>query len=179
MKNLSYHLTIWRYVLIWLTVPFLCISCYQNNDEIHENTTLHSKEVGKSLPKNMKDSGILLFSITEVGNTNPLNNLNFTLKNSGKPLVDMVVLFSANINYDEKNDKVYVHNNQSVQHLLTNRQKYLQPLKNKGIKVILSILGNWDRSGIANLSTERAQQFAQELKNTCETYDLDGVFFRR
>lgn len=113
----------------------------------------------------------------EVNDTNPLNNLCFTLKSSGKPLIDMVILFSANINYSNETCRVYVYNNPNVQHLLDNREKYLKPLQDRGIKVVLSILGNHDRSGVANLADETARQFAQELKAVCDAYKLDGIFF--
>lgn len=151
------------------------ISCARDNTIASENNNISPNAATARAAATTK-ANIKLFSFTEVNDTNPLNNLNFTLKNSGKPLIDMVVLFSANINYDAANDKVFVSNNPNVQHLLTNRAKYLKPLQDKGIKVILSILGNHDRSGIANLSTTRAKAFAQELKNTCDLYNLMAYF---
>jgi hypothetical protein len=129
------------------------------------------------IPDCSKSTGIKIISCMEVNDTNPLNNLCFTLKGSGKPLVDMVILFSANINYSEENGRVYVLNNPNVQHLLSNRLKYIKPLQDRGIKVILGILGNHDRSGIANLSPITAKAFAHELKGMCDAYKLDGVFF--
>ncbi len=129
------------------------------------------------VPDCAKASGIKVFSCMEVNDTNPLNNLCFTLKNSGKYLVDAVILFSSNINYNAETGKVYVFHNENVQHLLDNREKYLKPLKDRGMKVILSILGNHDRSGVANLGNEAARAFAQEIKAICDAYDLDGVFF--
>lgn len=161
-------------LLIFLLFLFLWTSCTPETGSI---VTKDSEAKQDPIPSADKESGIKLFSFIEVNDTNPLNNLNFTLKKSGKPLVDVVVLFSANINYDKVKDIVYVSKNPNVQHLLTNRVKYLKPLKDKGIKVLLGIMGNHDRSGIANLSKERAKQFAQELKKECEMYDLDGVFF--
>ena len=112
----------------------------------------------------------------EVNDTNPLNNICFTLKSSGKPLVDAVILFSSNINYNAETGRVYVYNNENNQAIFDMREKYLKPLKERGIKVILSILGNHDRSGVANLSDEAARDFAQECKAVCDAYDLDGVF---
>lgn len=129
------------------------------------------------LPDTKKSTGIEIISCMEVNDTNPLNNLCFTLKNSGKYLVDMVILFSANINYNNETGKVYVYNNPNVQHLLNNREKYLQPLQDAGMKVVLGILGNHDRAGVANLADETARAYAQELKSVCEAYNLDGVFF--
>jgi len=124
-----------------------------------------------------KPNGVKIVSCMEVNDTNPLNNLCFRLEGSGQPLVDIVVLFSANINYNVETGRVYVHNNENVQHLLDNRDKYLKPLQDRGMKVVLGILGNHDRSGIANLADETARAFAQELKSVCDAYQLDGVFF--
>lgn len=129
------------------------------------------------LPDTKKSTGIEIISCMEVNDTNPLNNLCFTLKNSGKYLVDMVILFSANINYNNETGKVYVYNNPNVQHLLNNREKYLQPLQDAGMKVVLGILGNHDRAGVANLADETARAYAQELKSVCDAYKLDGIFF--
>lgn len=129
------------------------------------------------IPTAAKESGIEIISCMEINDTNPLNNLNFTLKSNGKPLVDQLILFSANINYSSETGKVYVYNNPNVEHLLANRDKYLKPLQDRGIKVILGILGNHDRSGVANLSDETAKIFAQELKAVCEAYNLDGIFY--
>ncbi len=130
-----------------------------------------------TIPTSRKASGIKIISCMEVNDTNPLNNLCFSLKESGKPLIDMVILFSANINYNNETGRVYVHNNENVQHLLDNRDKYIKPLQDRGMKVILGLLGNHDRSGIANLADETAREFAQELKAVCDAYQLDGVFF--
>ena len=124
-----------------------------------------------------KASGIKIISCMEINKTNPLNNLCFTLKKTGQPLIDIVVLFSANINYSAEKGRVYVNNNKNVQHILNNRDKYIKPLQDKGMKVVLGILGNGDHAGLMSLSDETARNFAQELKATCEAYQLDGVFF--
>lgn len=120
---------------------------------------------------------IQIISCMEVNNTNPLNNLSLTLSSTGEPLIDMVILFSSNINVDPQTGEVIITHNENVTHILENRQKYLQPLKDKGMKVILSILGNHDKSGVANLDAQTAQAFAQKVKNTCDDYGLDGVFY--
>jgi len=129
------------------------------------------------IPTAEKPTGIKIISCMEVNDTNPLNNLCFTLAGSGKPLIDIVILFSANINYNNETGRVFVYNNPNVQHLLDNREKYIKPLQDRGMQVVLGILGNHDRSGVANLGDEAARQFAQELKAVCDAYRLDGVFF--
>lgn len=120
--------------------------------------------------------GVKVFSCIEVNDTNPLNNLSFTLAGSGKPLVDALIIFSANINYNEETGRVYIFNNENVKAILDNREKYLKPLQDRGIKIILGLLGNHDRSGVANMSNETAQEFAKEVKAMCDAYQLDGIF---
>lgn len=140
------------------------------------NYLIFVKDFSK-IPDCNKSTGIKIISCMEVNDTNPLNNLCFTLKSSGKPLVDIVILFSANINYDLEAGRVYVHNNPNVQHLLNNREKYLKPLQDRGMKIVLGILGNHDRSGVSNLADNTAREFAKELKSVCDTYNLDGIFY--
>jgi hypothetical protein len=113
----------------------------------------------------------------EINDANPLNNLCFTLKESGKPLIDMLILFSANINIDAQSGRVIVYNNPNVQHLLDNRKKYLKPLQDRGMKVVLGLLGNHDHSGVANMSETTAREYAKEVKAVCDAYNLDGIFY--
>ena len=129
------------------------------------------------MPNCHKDNGLQVISCMEVNDANPLHNLCYTLKESKKYVFDQVVLFSGNINYNAESGEVYNYNNENVQHLLDYKEKYLKPLQEKGMKVILGILGNHDRSGVANLSKEGAIKFAQELKAVVDAYGLDGVFF--
>ncbi len=113
----------------------------------------------------------------EVNDTNPLNALEFVLKDSGKLFFDEVILFSANINYNTDEGRVYVFNNPNVQFLLDNNEEFLQPLRKRGMKVILGILGNHDAAGVAQLSDMGAREFAKELAAYCKAYNLDGVGF--
>lgn len=112
----------------------------------------------------------------EVNDTNPLNALEF-LTQSGKYFFDHIVLFAANINWNPEKKRVYLANNENVQFLLDNNDKYLQPLRKAGMKVIISILGNWDEAGVAQLSDMGAKEFARELAAYCRAYNLDGVAF--
>lgn len=121
--------------------------------------------------------GIKIFSCMEVNDTNPLNNLRFTLKNSGKYMVDAMVMFSGNINYNAETGRVYFNANPNVQHLLDNREKYLKPLQDRGMKIIMGVMCNHDRACISNLADETARLFAQELKALCDAYQLDGIFW--
>lgn len=110
----------------------------------------------------------------EVNDVNPLNALSFKLEN-GKLLWDAVVLFAANINWDPVAGRPYVNCNPNVQFLLDNNETYLQPLRKRGIKVLLGLLGNGDQTGLAQLSDTGAHDFAREVAAYCKVYNLDGV----
>lgn len=110
----------------------------------------------------------------EVNDCNPLNLLEYNLAD-GTPFFDAVILFAANINYDSVNDVVYLHNNPNVQALLDETDTYLQPLRKRGIKVYLGLLGNHDAAGLAQLSDWGAQEWAKEVAEACRVYKLDGV----
>lgn len=128
-------------------------------------------------PDAAKESGIVTIMYFEVNNTNILNAGEYMLKNSGKPFVDIVTIFAANINYNKETGRVFVSMNENVSHLLSNRDKYIKPLQDKGIRVNLSILGNHDAAGVANLSESTAKDFAKELKAIVDAYGLDGIDF--
>ena len=110
----------------------------------------------------------------EVNDCNPLNLLEYNLED-GTPFFDAVILFAANINYDSVNDVVYLHNNPNVQALLDETETYIQPLRKKGIKVYLGLLGNHDAAGLAQLSDWGAREWAKEVAEACRVYKLDGV----
>ncbi len=129
---------------------------------------------GRKFASSEKASGIKLFSCMEVGNTNPLFHKSFMLQNSGLPLFDCVILFSANIDYDTEECKLYVRNQTGVTGTL--QSNVVQELHDMGMKVVVSILGS-TYAGVAHLTDEACKSFAQELANYCEAYDLDGVFF--
>jgi hypothetical protein len=113
----------------------------------------------------------------EVNSNNPLNVGTYTLKNSGKPFFDICQIFAANMNYNAETGKVYLSLNENVQHLLANRDKYIKPLQDKGIKVCLSILPNHGGVGLLNLTNTAAKEFAAEIKAVVDAYGLDGVDF--
>ena len=99
------------------------------------------------------------------------------LKYSGKLFFDDIILFSSIINYFAESGRVYVLNNPNVQFLLDNNEQFLQPLRKRGMKVILGILGNHDAAGVAQLSDMGCREFAKELAAYCNAYTLDGVGF--
>lgn len=129
------------------------------------------------MPNCHKEGGLQVISCMEVNDANPLYNLCFTLENSGKYFFDQVILFSGNINYNPETQEVYNYNNENITQCLRYKEKYLKPLQEKGMKVILGILGNHDRSSITRLNDEGCKAFAAELAANVYAYELDGVFF--
>ena len=110
----------------------------------------------------------------EVNNTNPLNALQFETED-GHLLIDHLVLFAYNINYDAEKGRVYCFANPQCQYILDHYDEEIRPLRERGIKVFISVLGNHDISGLAQLSDAGARAFAQEMKAICEGYGFDGV----
>ncbi|MGP5640186.1 endo-beta-N-acetylglucosaminidase H [Brachybacterium tyrofermentans] len=109
----------------------------------------------------------------EVNDNSLLNPGQYTL-DDGSPAFDIAVIFAANINYD--GERAYLHLNENVQHLLDNADTYVRPLQEKGIKVVLSILGNHQGAGFANFPDARAaDRFALEVTTLVRRYGLDGV----
>ncbi len=112
----------------------------------------------------------------EVNDVNPLNALEMVLED-GSLFFDEIILFSSNVNYNAEEGRVYILHNPNVQFLLDNNEQFLQPLRKRGMKVILSLLGNHDPAGVAQLSTVGSQMLAKEIAETVYAYNLDGVAY--
>ena len=115
-----------------------------------------------------------VISWIEVNNTNPLNMLQFETED-GRLLTDYVVLFAYNINYNKENGDVYVFANPQCQYILDHYDEIIRPLRERGVKVIVSILGNHDESGLAQLSDLGCREFAQKVAAIVNGYGFDGV----
>lgn len=111
-------------------------------------------------------------------NSNDIRNVGkYTLTN-GSQLFDIGIIFAANINYNTSTQTAQLFFNPQVTNVLNNKATYIQPLQNKGIKVLLSVLGNHQGAGFCNFPTQAAAQaFAQQLSNAVTTYGLDGIDF--
>lgn len=130
-----------------------------------------------AIPNSDKGTGITSVLYIEVNDENILNAGEYTMAGSGKPFFDVVNIFAANINYDSEKGRAYVNCNENVSYVLKNADQFIRPLQAKGIKVVLTILGNHDEAGVSNLSDEAAADFARELKSYVDVYGLDGIDF--
>jgi chitinase len=114
----------------------------------------------------------------EVNDHSMLSAGKYTLANDGRQVIDIAVIFAANINFNTSTRKAYLSFNQQVTSVLNNRATQIKPLQDKGIKVTLSILGNHQGAGFANFPDKASgEAFAQELADAVATYGLDGIDF--
>ncbi len=127
-------------------------------------------------PRPRAKTGPISVVYVEVNNESMTNAAKYTLAKGGAQVFDVAVIFAANINYDGTN--AYLHFNENVQNVLDNVATEVRPLQQKGIKVLLSILGNHQGAGFANFPSEQAADaFAQQLADAVTTYGLDGIDF--
>ena len=116
----------------------------------------------------------------ETNDVNPLNAGDYVLPN-GEPYADIVELFAANIHKRTVNGvtEPVLYLNDKMTNLMENDGylTYIKPLQDKGIKVILTILGDHQGIGFTNLNDTQATQFAKILAHAVEKYGLDGIGF--
>ncbi|MDV9172277.1 endo-beta-N-acetylglucosaminidase family protein [Streptomyces sp. W16] len=114
----------------------------------------------------------------EVNNNSMLNVGKYTLTNGGAQVFDVAVIFAANINYNTSTKAATLYFNPNVQSVLDNAATQIRPLQQKGIKVVLSVLGNHQGAGFANFpSQQAASTYAKQLSDTVAKYGLDGIDF--
>lgn len=143
-----------------------------NGIDINPQSGVGAAAVGS--PKN----GPVSVCYVEVNNNNLLNVGSYTLKSGKQQLFDIAAIFASNINYDPATKKAVLFHNENVTKVLNGKNTYIKPLQDKGIKVLLTILGNHQGTGFANFTSRAdAKAFAQQLSNAVTTYNLDGIDF--
>ncbi|WP_432046839.1 endo-beta-N-acetylglucosaminidase H [Streptomyces asiaticus] len=140
--------------------------------------TAASATIGAAAAPAAAKQGPTSVAYVEVNNNSMRNVGKYTLANGGGNVFDVAVIFAANINYDTGKKAAYLHFNENVQRVLDNAATEIRPLQQKGIKVVLSVLGNHQGAGFANFpSQQAASAFAKTLSDTVATYGLDGIDF--
>ncbi len=116
----------------------------------------------------------------ETNDVNPLNAGDYVLSD-GTTYADIVEFFAANIHKETVGGVVRptLYLNDKMTNLLENggADKYVKGLQAKGIKVVLTVLGDWQNMGVANMNDTQAEQFASILAYAVEKYGLDGIGF--
>lgn len=140
----------------------------QNTDD----TTPMTKAYGDKTP--------IVTAYIETNDTNPLNAGDYFDEN-GEPFFDIVELFASNIHKETVNGQVRptLYLNDKLTPVLegTGVTTYVRPLREVGIKVLLTVLGDWQGVGVANMTDTQAEQFAEILAYAVEKYGLDGIGF--
>ncbi len=161
-------------VSVLLTMACLTYSCNKNMPGNDEAVTGNDEEVATNAVGVAGPKAVVYVEV----NSNDFANVGKYSLSTGQPLFDIGIIFAANINYNTSTQSAYLHFNTQVTNVLNNRATTIQPVQAKGIKVLLSILGNHQGAGICNFPSQAAAQaFAQELANAVNTYGLDGIDF--
>ena len=125
-----------------------------------------------------RKAGPITVAYVEVNSNSMVNVGKYALAQGGGNVFDIGVIFAANINYDTAAKSAYLYFNPNVQNVLGNVSTQVRPLQAKGIKVMLSVLGNHQGAGFANFpSRQAAAAFAKQLSDTVTKYGLDGIDF--
>lgn len=111
----------------------------------------------------------------ETNDINPLNVKEYRFTNTVVEVVDQVILFASNIRGNATS--VWLHHNPNQTYVLNNRATLIAPLQQRGIKVLLGLLGDWTGVGFANLTPAMEESFAQQVATAVNVNNLDGVDF--
>lgn len=113
----------------------------------------------------------------ETNDVNPLNAKSYRLgTSSGAAFIDVVQLWAATIRKDASGYPSLYFNDRLAP-LMANRNTYIKPLQDEGIKVLLTLLGDWQGIGVANMTEAQADRFADLLVYVVDAYGLDGIDF--
>lgn len=110
-----------------------------------------TNEADQLLTKAFEETGVNMVCYVETNDVNPLNAGDYLLEDGITPLFDIVELFAANIHKDDAGNPTLYLNDKLTPVLEDGGvEKYVRPLQAKGIRVLLSVIGNWQHIGLAN-----------------------------
>lgn len=96
----------------------------------------------------------------------------------GTCFFDYCILSSAKIDYNSISGQTSLYIDDKLKYFLTNPDKYIKPLKDSGVAVLLSISGNHTGAGVCNFPDQaHATAFAAILADTVTKYGLNGIDF--
>lgn len=169
MKNL------FKFTMALFVGATMMFSCQQAEEPAMDGATPDAAETrayGDKTPK------ITIY--VETNDINPLNAGDYKLPN-GKPYADIVEFFASNIHKETVNGVVRptLYLNDKMTNLLENNGylTYVKPLQDMGIKVLLTVLGDWQNIGVTSMNDTQAEQFATILAYAVQKYGLDGIGF--
>lgn len=117
--------------------------------------------------------------MVETNDVNPLNAMDYVCPDDSS-FFDIVELFAANIHKEDYNGEtrptLYL-NDKLAPVLEQPTMDYVDELHRNNMKVVLTVLGDWQGIGLANMNETQADQFAHILAFTVQQYNLDGIGF--
>lgn len=141
-------------------------------------------EESASLPpitKAIGDKTPVMAVYVETNDVNPLNALDYHFSGDTERFIDILELFAANIHKETVNGQVRptLYLNDKLTNVLENGgvATYVSPLQTMGISVLLTILGDHQGIGVANMNETQADQFGTILAAVVKHYGLDGIGF--
>lgn len=118
--------------------------------------------------------GIPIVTYVETNDIDPRNAMSYTM--DGKPFIDIVILFAANIRGDMP-EKGYLHYNTELTALLANPANVVKTIQDNGQKVLLGLLGDHTGLGFCNMTQTQRTAFINALISAIDTYGFDGFDF--
>ena len=153
----------------------MMISCQQAEEPTMDKAqepVVKTRAYGDKTPK--------LAMYVEINDVNPLNAGDYLLSD-GTAYADIVEFFAANLNKETVSGVVRptLYLNDKMTNLLENggAATYVAGLQAKGIKVVLTILPNWQNIDFTSLNDTQADQLATILAYAVNKYGLDGIGF--
>ena len=166
------YIKIFSTLFIGATVLF---SCQQA-----EEPQLDAVQPEAKMTRAFGDKTPIVNIYVETNDVNPLNAGDYLLSD-GSAYADIVEFFAANLNKETVNGVVRptLYLNDKMTNLLENggAATYVAGLQAKGIKVVLTILPNWQNIDFTSLNDTQADQLATILAYAVNKYGLDGIGF--
>lgn len=139
-------------------------------------------DVTESIPmtRAIGDKDLIMTVYVETNDVNPLNAMDYIL-DGDMTFFDIVELFASNIRKTTVSGATQptLYLNDKLAPVLEGNgvNTYVRPLQNEGMKVLLTVLGDWQGIGVANMNTTQQKQFANILAWAVQKYGLDGIGF--
>ena len=90
-------------------------------------------------------------------------------------LIDGVTLIGGSVGYDAESKMPELKLDGNLFHVLRGADKYLKPLQDAGVDVMLEITGGGMGIGFCNLDDAQRAELVEQIRKTVVRYGLDGV----
>lgn len=167
--------TYFKFIALFLIGGTMMCSCQQTEEPQIDGAQPEAKTTrayGDKTPK------VTIY--VETNDINPLNAGDYKLPD-GTPYADIVELFASNLHKETVGGQVRptLYLNDKMTNLLENNGylTYVKPLQDMGIKVVLTVLNDWQNIAVTSMNDTQTTQFATILAYAVDKYGLDGIGF--